>query len=356
MRGPCQNSTCTFNATRTCVLGHSPADCENRPLIDGEDDEDSESNDTEETDRDSDAVRETGTDQDQEGGDVGAPVLAAPEDDVYQLPASRTHGLPQVNAIMQSRPACLIGIVGLAGAGKTAALVSAYLLLSKGSFAGYSYADSDTLRAFEEIARASRTWQKGAPPEQITIHTTLSNDREAGFLHLRLRRDADQRIFDLLLPDLPGEWSRALIDRNDTDRLEFIKSSSVIWLMVDGRQFANPNRVSHARYRAQLLIERLADMLGDSRPHLLIVPTWQDKAAFPTEEATTLLAAGRNFGFEVGLAPIASFSWNETMDPGHGVAELVDQSLTAGPPPPQFWTESDRSSDDRKVASFRRDA
>jgi hypothetical protein len=353
MRGPCQNSTCTFNATRICVLGHSPADCENRPLIDGEDDEDSEPNNTEETDRDSDAVQETGADQ--EGGDVGAPVLAAPEDDVYQLPASRTHGLPQVNAIMESRPACLIGIVGLAGAGKTAALVSAYLLLSKGSFAGYSYADSDTLRAFEEIARASRTWQKGAPPEQITIHTTLSNDREAGFLHLRLRRDADQRIFDLLLPDLPGEWSRALIDRNDTDRLEFIKSSSVIWLMVDGRQFANPNRVSHARYRAQLLIERLADMLGDSRPHLLIVPTWQDKAAFPTEEASTLLAAGRNFGFEVELAPIASFSWNETMDPGHGVAELFDKSLTAGPPPPQFWPESDRSSDDRKVASFRRD-
>jgi hypothetical protein len=353
MRGPCQNSSCTFSATNTCVLGNPPEDCENRPLIDGDDDDDVAEDEpgTEEAEEETpvaDAARGSGV--------VGMPVLTAPDDGMRSLPASRTLGIAQVNAIMENRPACLVGIVGLAGAGKTAALVSAYLLLSNGVFEGFSYADSDTLRAFEEITRASRIWQKGNPPEQITVHTTLSNDREAGFLHLRLRRDADDRIFDMLLPDLPGEWSRALIDRNDADRLEFLKSSSVIWMMVDGRQFANAARVTRARYRAKLLIERLADMLDGSRPRLMIVPTWQDKIAFPQAEADTLRECGRSFGFEVDLAPIASFSWDEDMEPGHGVADLFSRTLTAGPPPPDFWPVTDRSADDRKLASYRRDA
>ena len=353
MRGPCENTNCTFNATKTCVLGNPPDDCENRPLLDHEDEMVEE--DAGETSLDGDDDAST-TDSDVDKGGVSMPVLTAPDDGLRNLPASRALGFAQVNAIAENRPACLVGIVGLAGAGKTAALVSAYLLLSNGSFRGFSYADSDTLRAFEEITRASRTWQKGNPPEQITVHTTLSNDREAGFLHLRLRREEDDRIFDMLLPDLPGEWSRELIDRNDTDRFEFLGASSVIWIMVDGRQFSNAGRVAHARYRAKLLIERLATLLKETRPRLIVVPTWQDKVAFPEAEAEIMRECGRSFGFEVDIAPIASFSWNDNIDPGQGVAELFSMTLTAGPPPPDFWPDTDPEPNERKLASFRRSA
>lgn len=255
--------------------------------------------------------------------------------------------------MMEDRPTCLIGIVGLAGAGKTAALVSAYLMLARGQFDNFSYADSDTLRAFEEIARASRTWNKGNPPEQITSHTTLSNDREAGFLHFRLRRDSDDHLFDILLPDLPGEWSRALIDRKDEDRLSFLSAASVIWLMVDGRQFADDRRVAAARYRATLLIERLANLLKNRRPRIIVVPTWQDNQPFPHEEAELLAASGANFGFDVDTVPIASFSWNEDMDPGYGIPKLFADSLAARPNPPEFWPETDRDDEDRRLAAFR---
>ena len=356
MRGPCENSSCTFNATKTCVLGNPPEDCENRPLLD----DDREAHDEEEEGAESstdDAADEVSLANVPAGaGGASIPPLTAPNDGLHILPASRTLGIAQANAITENRPVCVVGIVGLAGAGKTAALVSAYLLLSNGSFQGFSYADSDTLRAFEEITRASRTWQKGSPPEQITVHTTLSNDREAGFLHLRLRREEDGRIFDMLLPDLPGEWSRALIDRDDTDRFEFLGSSSVIWIMVDGRQFGNIGRVTHARYRAKLLIERLATMLKGSRPRLIIVPTWQDKVAFPQTEADTLVECGRGFGFGVDVAPVASFSWNDEIEPGQGVAELFRKSLMAGPPPPDFWPTTEPGADDRKLASYRRGA
>lgn len=350
MRGPCTNENCTFNATKSCVAGNMPEECPYRSLTGDSDDLDIESESLDETKNiDAGAALSIAS-----GLGLGGAVLSAPDKDLPTFPASRTLGISQANAMMEERPTCLVGIVGLAGAGKTAALVSAYLMLAQGKFEGFSYADSDTLRAFEEIARASRTWNKGNPPEQITSHTTLSNDREAGFLHLRLRRDADGRLFDVLLPDLPGEWSRALIDRSDEDRLSFLGAASVIWLMVDGRQFADDGRVARARYRATLLIERLANLLGNRRPRIIITPTWQDKQLFPPEEADLLVRYGAEFRFEVDIAPIASFSWNENMEPGYGISKLFTDSLAARPSQPKFWPETDYESDDRRLAAFRR--
>lgn len=42
MRGPCQNSNCTFNSTGSCVLGNLPEDCPNRPIVNGVDDDEAE--------------------------------------------------------------------------------------------------------------------------------------------------------------------------------------------------------------------------------------------------------------------------------------------------------------------------
>lgn len=352
MRGPCTNKTCTFNATQTCVLGNPPEECSNRQLIPGD------SDDTALVERSSsNSIEKDETLPSESSGapvPLGGAVLVAPNDDLPVLPASRTLGIPQANAMMESRPTCMVGIVGLAGAGKTAALVSAYLLLSRDQFAGYSYADSDTLRAFEEIAGGSRTWREGSPPEQITSHTTLSNDREAGFLHLRLWRHADDSLVDVLLPDLPGEWSQALIGRNDADRLHFLRSASVIWLMIDGRQFADDHKVMKARFDAKLLIERLSNLLEDRRPSILVVPTWQDMQPFPQAEAGELIACGSALGFKVEVVPIASFSWSDDMDPGHGVAELFDRSLRALPPAPDFWPVTEAEASDRRLHAFRR--
>lgn len=348
MRGPCQNGNCTFNATGSCVAGHPPESCPHRPvLVESE-------NPSAESKPEAPQAIEANSDEDLDVVGLGGAVLSAPDDDLPTFPPSRTMGIAQVNAMMEDRPTCLVGVVGLAGAGKTAALVSAYLKLAKAEFEGFSYADSDTLRAFEEIARASRTWSKGNPPEQITNHTTLSNDREAGFLHLRLRRESDDRLFDMLLPDLPGEWSRALIDRKDEGRLAFLGAASVIWLMIDGRQFADDLRVASARYRATLLIERLADLLGSRRPRIIVVPTWQDKRPLPQEEADLLAACGAQFGFEVETMPIASFSWNEVIEPGHGIPELFSATLRARAEPPAFWPATNREDADRRLAAFRK--
>jgi len=345
MRGACEDSNCTFNVTKVCVRGLAADECPNRPLLDAQElgDDDEEARRPEPVVVPPPApVR----------APIGAPVLERPRE-MPRLPESRTLDIGQANALMEARQTFMIGIVGLPAAGKTACLVSAYLLLAKGEFEGFSFADSDTLRAFEEISTGSRTWSKGSPPEHLTQHTTLSNDREAGFLHLRLRRQADGRLFDLLMPDLPGEWSKELIDKRDSTRLEFLRSASVIWFMIDGRQFASDKTVVYARYRAGILLERLAELLGVHRPRILVVPTWQDSGALPAAEASNLIGCGKSCGFEIEIAPIASFSWNDAVQPGHGVASLVQRSIACSSEAPDFWPASDASADDRALAAFR---
>jgi len=330
-----------------CVRGNPPDECPHRPLLTDvelvDDDDERQQSDADGRESSSDVARLL---------DVGGAVLDAPTE-LPTLPPSRTLDLDKANAMMAARQTCMIGIVGLPGAGKTACLVSAYLLLAKGEFEGFSFSDSATLRAFEEIARGSRMWVKGNPPEQITAHTTLSDDREAGFLHLRLRRDCDGRLFDLLLPDLPGEWSKELIDFNNVARLEFLKSSSVIWFMVDGRQFANDESVAYARYRASLLIERLAELLGEHRPRILLVPTWRDVGDFPDAEVARLSETATGLGFEIEMAPIASFSWNEDVPPGDGVAKLVERSICPRKRARAFWPVTEADEDDRALLAFR---
>src|SRR5206468_4014081 len=109
-------------------------------------------------------------------------------------------------------------------AGKTAALVSLYLLVSRDKLGGRHFADSRSLMGFDQISHGARRWNEGALPDQLTVHTELGDDRSAGFLHLRLRSD-DGETVDILLPDLPGEWTAALIDSNRVDRLEFLKTA-----------------------------------------------------------------------------------------------------------------------------------
>ena len=346
-RGSCQDANCTFNLTKVCVRGNPPEECSHRPLLTehelpDEEDEPGESSSAS-TESSVEVARLL---------DVGGAVLDTPSD-LPTLPPSRTLDIDQANSLMEARQTCMIGIVGLPGAGKTACLVSAYLLLAKGEFEGFSFADSATLRAFEEIARGSRIWAKGNPPEQITAHTTLLDDREAGFLHLRLRRDSDGRLFDLLLPDLPGEWSKELIDLNNAARLEFLKSASAIWFMVDGREFAKNETVAYARYRASLLIERLADLLGERRPRILFVPTWRDSDVFPETEMEKISATANGLGFEIEVAPIASFSWNDDVPPGEGVAKLVERSICSPKRNHAFWPATEADRDDRALLAFR---
>ncbi|MBQ4853591.1 hypothetical protein IMW82_02720 [Rhodanobacter sp. B2A1Ga4] len=283
--------------------------------------------------------------------DLGGVVLASPVE-TPRLPSSLTMGLEEATSHMTRRHTTMVGILGLPDSGKTACLVSAYLLLAKGGFEGYDFANSATLMAFEQISRGSRYWTKGDEPGQLTIHTEMADDRQAGFLHFRLRRQEDGRFFDMLMPDLPGEWSKALIDKTDCDRFAFLGSASVIWLMVDGRAFAEPKTKRYATYRAEMLVERLSTILPTPRPRVILVPSWRDIGEFPADAYENICEAGRGHGMEIALAPIASFSFGDDVAPGSGIAPLIDMTLNHDRAVPEFWPD-DQSPGARTFSCFR---
>ncbi|SDC45861.1 hypothetical protein SAMN05444679_103121 [Variovorax sp. CF079] len=283
---------------------------------------------------------------------VGEAVLDSPEDR-SSLPRSNTLGLAEANALMATRYVSLVGIVGLPDAGKTACIASLYLLLSHRALKGFSYLRSKTLMALEEISRGARRWNEGNAPAQMTSHTEMLNDRQAGFLHLRLRRSDDGRKFDLLLPDLPGEWSKSLIDSNDADRLSFLSAADTIWLLVDGRSFQSERTRRLSAHRAKLLIERLASLLCPRRPRIILVASWRDEGAFPPLALSEIQECGARFDFTIELCEIASFSIVPDIQPGCGMHELIATTLNQVPSRPDPWPESAPGSSARAFLRFR---
>lgn len=345
IQGSCRLSECTFNVTGQCVLNRPVEECSNRRepggQVGGTDVDDEADGDDRAVGTKTQGVIASG---------LGGAVLTSP-DETPRLPSSLTMGLEEATALMMRRHTTMVGILGLPDSGKTACLVSAYLLLAKGGFEGYDYADSATLMAFEQISRGSRHWTKGDEPGQLTIHTEMADDRQAGFLHFRLRRREDGRFFDMLMPDLPGEWSKALIDKTDTERFSFMGSASVIWLMVDGRAFAEPKTKQYATYRAEMLVERLSAILPIPRPRIVLVPSWRDIGEFPADAYESICETGRAHGMDIALAPIASFSFGE-VDPGSGIAPLIDMTLNHDRAAPDFWPD-DRTAGARTLGCFR---
>jgi hypothetical protein len=217
----CRYEGCTVAVTGSCALEKDdPATCPNRIGIE-------------------DVANATVTsDVEEDGGALGAPVLASPVE-IPSFPPSTTLGPEVIEEMMASGYVTVVGILGDPGSGKTACLTSLYLLVSNAVLEGWSCVDSRSLMAFEEIARGARRWNEGQLPEQMTVHTEMADDRRTGFLHLRLRRASDGRRVDLALPDLPGEWTKTLIRSSRSDRLDFLRSADAIRLVVDGRTLEN---------------------------------------------------------------------------------------------------------------------
>ena len=310
----CPEENCTVALTGKCLLDRPVDEC---PNINAEVDES----------------------EPEETADPGAPVLQAPAQISRFLPSAAL-GVEEARAMMRSGGAKVIGVLGAPNSGKTAALVSLYLLVSHAKLAGFSFANSRSLMAFEDLARGTRDWNQGAHPDQMTSHTEMDAGRSAGFLHIKLRRDADERCFDLLIPDLPGEWSSSLIDNNRHERLSFLASARAIWIMVDGASLRADDQRLNAVHRLKRLIARVAAMCEGGPPDLHIVITRHDAGPLHPSVADDIVAAGAKLGVELALHEIASFSDNGAVPAGSGIADLIAQTLDFEPPLTPLWPDA----------------
>lgn len=266
-----------------------------------------------------------------------------------RFPSSLALNPEEVRRLASGRYCYVVGILGLPASGKTAALVSTYLLLGKAKLKGFSFRDSKSLRALDEISHGARVWKEGQPVEQMTVHTELTDERTPGFMHLRLRRESDERVFDFLLPDLPGEWSSSLIDNDRVDRLGFLHAADVIWLMVDGEELKSKRH--YTVHRTQLLLARLAAFLS-RRPAVSFVVTRRDYGAPDQGAIDELKSEATRLGFPNEVVAIASFKTGGHSNAGAGLSELIAGICEKSPLATDFWPSQIPVSD-RAMLKFR---
>ncbi|WP_407714695.1 TRAFAC clade GTPase domain-containing protein [Comamonas testosteroni] len=258
---------------------------------------------------------------------------------------------------MAQRYVTVVGILGEPESGKTAALVSLYLLVANAKLSGWSFADSQSLLAFEDIARGSRQWNSGSPPEQMTVHTHLSDDRRPGFLHLRLRRASDGHCVDLALPDLPGEWTTDLVLTARWDRLDFLCSADVIWVVVDGRTLADRVKKQRTIVRLSQLAGRLKACMQQGVPQIILVVTHRDTGEVPSATLDHIRAEFSKHGQQLTIVEVASFAKTTNafgIKPGHGLEKLIDCTTNASVRPLLFWPDADTVENQRSYLNFRR--
>lgn len=297
----------------------------------------------------------TGTEASEEWQGIGAPVLLSTERPPAFRP-STTLGTEVVEGMMASRYVTVIGILGEPESGKTACLVSLYLLASNGLLEEWAFANSASLMGFEDIARGAREWNEGQPPEQLTLHTEMADDRQPGFLHLRLKRKSDGRRVDLALPDLPGEWTKELVKSARTDRLEFMRSAETVWLVVDGRALRDLPFRQGAITRLGQLLGRLEAMTEKSPPKVFVVVSHRDKGELAKSIRDRLTAEIGKHSLEAEIVEVAPFAdEGGACKAGFGIEALLNASVIAAPEPLGFWAPTTPAPGKRAYLAYRRD-
>lgn len=271
-----------------------------------------------------------------------------------RLESSLTLTQEKTGRLASARLCTQVGILGFPNSGKTAALVSLYLLISKGQLSGFQFRDSQTLMALEQISRGAR-WQDTNLPQQLTAHTEIADGRTAGFLHFRLFHENGNQSLDILMPDIPGEWTDALADENRTDRLQFLRSSSVIWLFIDGRALEKLEQRQLLVHRMETVVKRLSSFFGmSSKPPITFVVTRLDQAVPHASSVQKLIEYAQSFGFESNSVNVASFSQNGSeIQPGTGLSDLISNLPGKQEPLTVSWPDAPKREGARSIMNFR---
>jgi hypothetical protein len=233
--------------------------------------------------------------------------------------------------VMRARYGHLIGIVGSTAVGKTCFLSSLYLMASSGILPSpYRFAGSLTLQGFEDRARGVRQWPNGRLPAQLADRTVLSDPRQPSLLHLGIHHSGTKQQFDLLLTDLPGEWTDNLALRSaNADSFKFLCRADGIILVIDGGVFVSDERHVELQ-RMRYFTERLAQQVGVTldTPFVVLVSKADEIQMQMPPAAEELTDHVRKLGFPATTILAASFSRKpDEVKNGVGVFTAIETLL-----------------------------
>ncbi len=193
------------------------------------------------------------------------------ENEGYRISwTGNTLGLYDLNFLTASRKPILIGVTGVASAGKTTFLATLYCLIRQGAKIGeYGFAGSLTLNGWEDIAWYL-SWKSNAEI-QFPDHTTNNSGRVPGLLHLSLKSKEGKNI-DLILTDAPGEWfdywSNNINSENAIGAKWIYENCDGFLLFADSDMLSNSRR-GNAKRQLKQVADRLTENIND-RPIGLI--------------------------------------------------------------------------------------
>lgn len=268
-------------------------------------------------------------------------------------------GAEDASEIMRARYSHLIGVLGSTDAGKTCLLSSLYLMASGGTLpAKYLFAGSLTLQAFEDRARGLREWQDGKLPAQLADHTILTDPRQPSLLHLAVRESAgERRRLDILLTDLPGEWTDNLVLRAaNAGSFEFLQRADGIILVVDGTVLISDRRHIELQHMRQF-VERLSNEVKLSRdiPFVVLVSKSDEIGMQMPPAAIELRSYLESLGYTATAISAAAFSRHpDNVKSGTGVFSAIEALLAApGENNASRAAKADGNPDGRTFQEFR---
>lgn len=218
-----------------------------------------------------------------------APATASPRPKLVQLPGGDEVSGEATAPFTRGALARVIVLAGPFGSGKTSLLAAIYDLFGRGPVGGYTFAGSETFRAFERRCHPSRIASERA--EAAAGRTTL--DWDPKLLHLRLR-SSEGVLTNILMTDPSGEVFRVARDSTDDCRkLSIVKRADVLALCLDGDGLAKRRTRAAIIADGRTLLRSMLDsgMLGQSS-HVQVLFTKADKLAAAEDQPEATLLAG----------------------------------------------------------------
>jgi len=139
-----------------------------------------------------------------------------------------------------------------------------------------------------------------------------------------------RRRFDLLLTDLPGEWTKSLIDNAEAEsRFRFLHRADGIIIVIDA-----PSIVADRHgeiFNAKLLLSRLAENINLDRtvPIIILISKYDKLEGGSLPDIQKLVEHGVKLGFAVDVIKAAAFSSvPERIPNGMGVVAAIERILS----------------------------
>jgi hypothetical protein len=221
---------------------------------------------------------------------------------------------------------------------------------------GLIFGGSSTILGFEQRLRLFRAWDKSGLPEQIVEHTSLSDPRRPGFVHLAFRATTSGRVHDLVYSDLPGEWTTALMKRAATAaRFAFLRRADALVLAVTAPSLLDASTRHNQLQNARVIMQRLRDTVGVDQSIPLIFALTRCDLSGPNLPAAAydLAMIAHSFGFvSTFQIPVAAFSDRDDVPSGLGLGELLDAVLLPVTPAAVHRSVDDKMATTRMFGRF----